>query len=106
MRQMEERILDHFVMARELARERLNDRLKQHPTIHYIASPWIPEKTLDGVRCYWWYEQCDVLLIAAAMVETVVKEFEQRGYTLVEVEKGWWQNLSLSQLKQVSAMQI
>lgn len=70
------------------AMQRLAERLKREPTIRYIANEWIP-----GGDLFWWEEK-DVLLIAAAQLETTKQQFEQLGITLIEVDEAWWREMA------------
>ena len=64
-------------------------RLRATSLIRYIASPSIPTTDQKG-GAIWYWEQCDVFLIAPDWVPRVRQQFEQVGYTLVEVDEAWW----------------
>ena len=76
-------------LEQEEAIQRLVERLRATSLIRYIASPSIPTTDQKG-GAIWYWEQCDVFLIAPDWVPRVRQQFEQVGYTLVEVDEAWW----------------
>lgn len=72
------------------AMQRLAERLKRDPSIHYISNEHVPGDD-DGVECFWW-ETYDVLLIAAAQLEDVTQQMAQQGIRLIPVDGAWWKN--------------
>lgn len=77
-------------MRRYDALDRLSERLRSNPTIRYVSNEYIPGGPDDGVSYFWWEER-DVLLIAAARVEMIKQEMVQLGVTLIPVDDEWHQ---------------
>ncbi len=86
------------VTPHDQALMRLAERLKREPTIRYISDEWIPGGTADGMECFWW-EQHDVLLIAAASFEQVKQQMAQQGITLILVDDDWWREVAEKDLQ-------
>ena len=91
-----ERTVRSFLSAvtpHDRALMRLAERLKRDPSIRYISHEWVPGGSADEGECFWW-EQHDVLLIAAASLEQVKQQMAQQGITLIPVDDDWWREVA------------